>query len=206
MRNVLQIAKLSRNFLRTTLTCQATNTPLSHPLTKSVQIELNRKSNHSPLLFLFFAFATRAPGHVVSWPYRFTRLAFPRFLYGEYCSTSLSSRFLLARVFHLDTSKRPGSSASVAKLFSRSFRFTRISTILFLSESQKVSRDVRNIQLGNSVSSEKKKRDLCDAAHGKFTARLISRQQTRLLKKIGFVPVRCDKSDKSMRWPISVGC
>lgn len=44
VRNVLQIAKLGRNFLRTTLTCQATNTPLSHPLTKSVQIELNRKS------------------------------------------------------------------------------------------------------------------------------------------------------------------
>lgn len=48
VRNVLQLERLGRVDLHTKLTCQATNGvghQLSQPLTKSVQIELNRKSH-----------------------------------------------------------------------------------------------------------------------------------------------------------------
>jgi len=51
-RNVLQLERLGRVDLRTKLSCHASNTQLSQPLTKSVEIELNRKSTQT--LFLLF--------------------------------------------------------------------------------------------------------------------------------------------------------
>lgn len=62
VRNVLQLERLGRVDLHTKLTCQATNGvghQLSQPLTKSVQIELNRKSGKHAfhlLLLLLLSF------------------------------------------------------------------------------------------------------------------------------------------------------
>jgi hypothetical protein len=57
-RNVLQLERLGRVDLRTKLSCHASNTQLSQPLTKSVEIELNRKSTKILFLslFLFLSF------------------------------------------------------------------------------------------------------------------------------------------------------
>lgn len=52
-RNVLQLERLGRVDLRTKLSCHASNTQLSQPLTKSVEIELNRKS-YTPTTFIPF--------------------------------------------------------------------------------------------------------------------------------------------------------
>ena len=44
VRNLLKLERLGRPDLRTTISCQAANTQLSHPLTKSAVIELTRES------------------------------------------------------------------------------------------------------------------------------------------------------------------
>lgn len=49
VRNVLQLERLGRVDLRTAITCQAANTQLSLPLTKSVTIELNCESSRPSL-------------------------------------------------------------------------------------------------------------------------------------------------------------
>jgi hypothetical protein len=51
-RNVLQLERLGRVDLRTKLSCHASNTQLSQPLTKSVEIELNRESYYKKHFFL----------------------------------------------------------------------------------------------------------------------------------------------------------
>ena len=56
VRNVLQLERLSRSDLLTSLSCQAANTQLSLPLTRSVQIELNCKSTSSSSSFYFYIF------------------------------------------------------------------------------------------------------------------------------------------------------
>ena len=43
VRNVLRLERLGRVDLRTKLSCHASNTQLSPPLTKSIEIELNRE-------------------------------------------------------------------------------------------------------------------------------------------------------------------
>ena len=43
VRNVLKLERLGRVDLRTTVSCQAYNTQLSHPLTKSAIVELTCK-------------------------------------------------------------------------------------------------------------------------------------------------------------------
>lgn len=56
VRNVLQLERLSRSDLLTSLSCQAANTQLSLPLTRSVQIELNCKSTILVIFFFYFFF------------------------------------------------------------------------------------------------------------------------------------------------------
>ena len=53
-RNVHQLERLGRVDLRTKLSCHASNTQLSQPLTKSVEIELNRESYYKNTFFFFF--------------------------------------------------------------------------------------------------------------------------------------------------------
>lgn len=47
IRNVLRISRLSRDDLMMVLTCQASNTNLTAPVSQTITIDLNRKSDTS---------------------------------------------------------------------------------------------------------------------------------------------------------------
>ena len=63
--NVLQLERLGRKDLRTKVSCHASNTLFTQqPLTKSVEIELNREYNTKIPILLFFFFSVSSDQNV----------------------------------------------------------------------------------------------------------------------------------------------
>ena len=57
VRNVLKLERMGRPDLHTSISCQASNTQLSLPLTKALSVEVNRKSEHQLTLIRLYIYS-----------------------------------------------------------------------------------------------------------------------------------------------------